>query len=123
MKFLSGLFACAAVMCFIGGCASPSSSSSSETNRWVDQSARSPLKPAGVAYMDLNKNGKRDSYENPDLAIERRIDDLLKQMTVEEKTCQLATLYGFRRQLKDDLPKPSWKQEIWKDGLANIDEH
>src|SRR4051812_3422498 len=117
----SALFACvvAVVLC-VGGCASQSNS---ETNPWVDQSARSPLKPVGVAYMDLNKNGKMDPYENPDLAIERRIDDLLKRMTVEEKTCQLATLYGFRRQLMDDLPKPSWKKEIWKDGLANIDEH
>src|SRR4051812_3483608 len=117
----SALFACvvAVVLC-VGGCASQSNS---ETNPWVDQSARSPLRPVGVAHMDLNKNGAMDSYENPDLPVERRIDDLLKRMTVEEKTCQLCTLYGYRRQLMDDLPKPSWKQAIWKDGLANIDEH
>jgi hypothetical protein len=25
--------------------------------------------------------------------------------------------------LKDSLPTPQWKNEIWKDGIANIDEH
>ena len=44
-------------------------------------------------------------------------------MTVEEKTCQLATLYGYKRVAKDELPTPAWKQELWKDGIANIDEH
>ncbi len=44
-------------------------------------------------------------------------------MTVEEKTCQLATLYGYARVLKDEQPTPEWKQEVWKDGIGNIDEH
>jgi beta-glucosidase len=44
-------------------------------------------------------------------------------MNVDEKTCQMATLYGYPRVLKDDLPKPSWKTAVWKDGIANIDEH
>lgn len=43
-------------------------------------------------------------------------------MSVEEKTCQLATLYGYGRVLKDSLPVAGWKNEIWKDGIANIDE-
>lgn len=73
--------------------------------------------------LDLNKNGQRDPYEDPAQPIDRRIEDLLARMTVEEKTCQLATLYGWRRVLQDPLPTPAWKQEIWKDGLANIDEH
>ena len=34
---------------------------------------------------DLNKNGKVDIYENPNAPITQRIDDLLKQMTLEEK--------------------------------------
>ncbi len=44
-------------------------------------------------------------------------------MTLEEKTCQLATLYGYKRVLQDELPTPEWKQKIWKDGIGNIDEH
>ena len=45
-------------------------------------------------WIDLNKNGKKDIYEDPAQPAEERIDDLLGQMTLEEKTCQLATLYG-----------------------------
>ena len=74
-------------------------------------------------WIDLNKNGRMDVYENPKIDIERRITDLLSQMNLEEKTCQTATLYGYNRVLKDELPTPEWKKQIWKDGIANIDEH
>lgn len=74
-------------------------------------------------WIDFNKNGVKDIYEDPSQSIDRRINDLLSQMTLEEKTCQLATLYGYKRVLKDDLPTPEWKNEVWKDGIANIDEH
>jgi len=74
-------------------------------------------------WIDLNKNGRLDVYENPKADIERRITDLLSQMTLEEKTCQTATLYGYNRVLKDELPTPDWKNQVWKDGIANIDEH
>jgi beta-glucosidase len=74
-------------------------------------------------WIDLNKNGRKDPYEDPSLDIEKRIDDLLGRMTLEEKSCQLATLYGYKRVLQDPLPTPEWKEQIWKDGIANIDEH
>jgi beta-glucosidase len=83
----------------------------------------SPLRPIEGQYMDLNKNGSMDPYEDPSLPIEQRIDDLLAKMNLEEKTCQMATLYGYQRVLLDALPTPQWKQKIWKDGIANIDEH
>src|SRR5579859_4839430 len=73
-------------------------------------------------WIDFNKNGKMDVFEDPSQPIEKRIADLLDQMTVEEKTCQLATLYGYKRVLKEEMPAESWKHEIWKDGIANIDE-
>src|SRR6201996_3906226 len=73
-------------------------------------------------WVDFNKNGKMDVFEDPSQTIEKRIDDLLSQMTVDEKTCQLATLYGYKRVLKEEMPTPSWKNEVWKDGIANIDE-
>jgi beta-glucosidase len=80
-------------------------------------------------WIDLNKNGRMDVYEDPKAPIDKRIDDLLAQMTLEEKTCQTATLYGVGRgrtgaepPLKDELPTPDWKNQIWKDGIANIDE-
>ena len=73
-------------------------------------------------WIDFNKNGRMDVYENPKATIEARITDLLEQMTVDEKSCQCATLYGYKRVLKDEMPTEGWKNEIWKDGIANIDE-
>jgi beta-glucosidase len=73
-------------------------------------------------WTDLNKNGKKDVYEDSKAAIDARIEDLLSQMTLEEKSNQTATLYGYNRVLKDPLPTPEWKNAIWKDGIANIDE-
>ena len=75
-----------------------------------------------AGWNDLNKNGKKDVYEDRQAPVERRIDDLLRQMTLEEKTNQTATLYGYNRVLKDALPTAEWKNAIWKDGIANIDE-
>lgn len=73
-------------------------------------------------WVDFNKNGKKDIFEDPTQNIEKRITDLLSQMNVDEKTCQMATLYGYKRVLKDEMPVARWKTEIWKDGIANIDE-
>lgn len=73
-------------------------------------------------WIDFNKNGRKDIYEDPAHPVGERVADLLGQMTLEEKTCQMATLYGSGRVLKDNLPTPEWKQEIWKDGIGNIDE-
>jgi len=39
----------------------------------------------GITFRDLNKNGKLDIYEDPRRPIEERIEDLLRQMTLEEK--------------------------------------
>lgn len=36
-------------------------------------------------YRDLNKNGKMDIYEDPTASISNRVEDLLAQMTLEEK--------------------------------------
>ena len=74
-------------------------------------------------WIDFNKNGVKDIYEDPTATIDARIEDLLKQMTLEEKTCQMVTLYGYKRVLKDDLPTLEWKQMLWKDGIGAIDEH
>jgi len=74
-------------------------------------------------WIDFNKNGVKDIFEDPNQPIPKRIEDLLSKMTIEEKTNQLVTLYGFGRVLKDELPTPEWSNKIWKDGIANIDEH
>jgi len=39
----------------------------------------------GMAFRDLNKNGKLDVYEDPRQPIGARVEDILGQMTLEEK--------------------------------------
>ena len=39
----------------------------------------------GIKFRDLNKNGKLDVYEDKDASIDDRVDDLLSQMSLEEK--------------------------------------
>jgi beta-glucosidase len=81
------------------------------------------INPYHSDWIDFNKNGKKDIFEDPKQSINNRVANLLLLMNVDEKTAQLATLYGYGRVLKDSLPTPAWKTKIWKDGIANIDEH
>lgn len=89
---------------------------------WTPISGGTPDGIYHKGWIDFNKNGKMDLYENPKAPLEDRVQDLLSQMTLEEKTCQMATLYGSGRVLKDALPQDNWKTEVWKDGIGNIDE-
>ena len=73
-------------------------------------------------WIDFNKNGVKDIYEDSYAPLEARVQNLLSQMTLEEKSCQMATLYGSGRVLNDALPSDNWKNEVWKDGIGNIDE-
>lgn len=43
------------------------------------------LRVEGLAFRDLNKNGKLDPYEDRRQPVALRVEDLLKQMTLEEK--------------------------------------
>lgn len=43
----------------------------------------------GFEFRDLNKNGKLDIYEDPRQPVEARVEDLLRQMTLEEKAGML----------------------------------
>lgn len=40
----------------------------------------------GLQFKDLNKNGRLDAYEDWRLSTEKRVENLLSQMTLEEKT-------------------------------------
>jgi beta-glucosidase len=39
----------------------------------------------GITYRDLNKNGRLDPYEDPRRPVHERVEDLLAQMTLEDK--------------------------------------
>ena len=43
------------------------------------------MREDGIAFRDLNKNGRLDPYEDPRRPVEERVADLLSQMTLEEK--------------------------------------
>ena len=43
------------------------------------------LQANGLLFKDLNKNGKLDPYEDWRLSVDARINDLVAQMTIEEK--------------------------------------
>ena len=43
------------------------------------------LQMNGITFRDLNKNGALDIYENPKAPINDRVDDLVRQMNLEEK--------------------------------------
>lgn len=97
---------------------------------WAQKTMKTPAvyKPVKTemyrkGWIDFNKNGVKDVYEDPAATVDARVEDLLRQMTLEEKTCQMVTLYGYKRVLKDDLPTAEWKQMLWKDGIGAIDEH
>src|SRR3954454_920332 len=49
----------------------------------MQNSAR--LTEGEFTFRDLNKNGRLDPYEDPRLPIDERVEDLLSQMTLEEK--------------------------------------
>jgi beta-glucosidase len=52
----------------------------------------------GITFRDLNKNGKLDPYEDPRRPIEERVEDLLGQMTLEEKAGMLfQTMIGMNK--------------------------
>ncbi len=52
----------------------------------------------GVTFRDLNKNGRLDIYEDPRRPIEERVEDLLSQMTLEEKAGMMfQTMIGMNK--------------------------
>ena len=56
------------------------------------------LSEAGFSYRDLNKNGRLDPYEDPRLPIAVRVEDLLMQMTFEEKAgLMFHTMIGMEK--------------------------
>ncbi len=53
----------------------------------------------GVTFRDLNHNGRLDVYEDPRQPIDARVEDLLRQMTLEEKA---GTLFINGSPIKSD---------------------
>ncbi|MEH7238562.1 glycoside hydrolase family 3 protein [Bacillus sp. JJ1562] len=56
-----------------------------QKNVHVETKTKAILKIGGKRFRDLNNNGKLDPYENWELSTEKRVEDVLSQMTLEEK--------------------------------------
>lgn len=56
-----------------------------QNNIKVETRTKAILKVEGKRFRDLNDNGKLDPYENWQLSTEKRVEDVLSQMTLEEK--------------------------------------
>ncbi len=54
-----------------------------------DMSVKTLRTDDGFVFRDLNKNGRLDPYEDTRCPIEERVEDLLAQMTLEEKAGML----------------------------------
>ncbi|MEC3907537.1 glycoside hydrolase family 3 N-terminal domain-containing protein [Tamlana sp. 2201CG12-4] len=53
------------------------------------------IKKDGIGFRDLNKNGQLDVYEDVNATLEDRVDDLISQMSIEEKAGTLfVTMIG-----------------------------
>ncbi len=78
-----------------------------------------------IAYRDLNKNGKMDVYEDPRQPIDKRVQDLLKQMTLEEKAGMM--FYSPVRVNKDgsieDRPATDMLSMLSPVGITEMDKH
>ena len=75
-----------------------------------------------TTFAAYSAKGAAHTLDEITPAMEAKVDAVMAKMTIEQKTCQLATLYGFGRVLQDSLPTPKWDNAIWKDGIGNIDE-
>ena len=62
----------------------------------------------GKVFKDLNSNGVLDDYENWELSVEKRVADLISQMTLEEKAGlmmipEFQDIEGSKMQQPDNL--------------------
>lgn len=55
-----------------------------------------PISIYQKGWIDFNKNNLKDIYEDPSQPIEKRVKNLLQQMTIDEKTGQLLTTLGWK---------------------------
>ena len=78
-----------------------------------------------VTYRDLNKNGKMDVYEDVSQPVEKRVQDLLKQMNIEEKAGMM--FYSAVRVNKDgtieEQPAKDFLASISPVGVKEINNH
>lgn len=84
------------------------------------QAVASPYKKG---WIDFNKNGKKDIYEDPERSEEERLTDLMQQMTLDEKAGQLLTALGwemYERQGEKIVLTEKFKNELKEQHLGGL---
>ena len=71
---------------------------------------------SALGYVDFNKNGKMDPYEDPSLPREARVRDLVSRMTLEEKAAQLSQMQVVSTSRK----KEGWTDKIYAERKAAV---
>lgn len=71
----------------------------------------------GFLYRDLNNNGKLDVYEDPRQPIEARVNDLLSQMTLEEKTGLLFNHFTFAHDPENLISFSDWVYDTFPEEM------
>ncbi|WP_102797761.1 glycoside hydrolase family 3 N-terminal domain-containing protein [Bowmanella denitrificans] len=76
----------------------------------------------GLSLFALSSWAQPWPYQNPDLAIEKRVEDLLGRMTLEEKAAQLQTIWHQRRDMEDTEQRflPNKAADIMPLGIGHI---
>jgi beta-glucosidase len=61
-------------------------------------------------------------YKDPSLPVERRVEDLLRRMTLEEKLAQITTIWGQKPQLLDEAGDfdPTRAAALYPDGIGHV---
>ena len=78
------------------------------------------LTVGNFSFRDLNKNGRLDVYEDSREPVEKRVEDILNQMTTDEKIGQMfITMIGMGRD-GNLLDIPPIHKDIFDDPLFEI---
>lgn len=56
---------------------------------WAAKTLKAPKNIYHKGWTDFNKNRQKDVYEDPSAPLEKRVNDLLSRMTLEEKIEEL----------------------------------
>jgi len=73
-------------------------------------------------YLDSDKDGKMEPYENTDLSVGQRIEDIISRMTLEEKVSQMGNTSPAIKRL--GIPQYDWWNEclhgVARAGIATV---
>jgi beta-glucosidase len=75
------------------------------------------------SVADIHSQENRPDYKNPSLPVERRVTDLLRRMTLEEKVAQLTALWMGRPQAKPFTDFSTDRGEFSPEKAAQVMKH